>query len=237
MWFDSFICILSLIYMCDMTHSYVSCDSFVCVTWLNHMLCDVTHSYVRHDAFVCISWLIHVCDMTPSYISHHHSYVWYDSFIRVRWLIHTCDMTHSYVWHDSFIRVKWRIHTCDMTHAYVWHDSFKRGTWLIHLRYVTLYGFNSLSEYLKRKGAKPRPCYMWMCHVKLVNEPCHIYQTVMVHMRMSHVTHMKESCRRHCMGSIRYSNISNARAPTIQSIIMRAKLATNLKPLSWKLKP
>jgi len=39
--------------------------SFICVIWLIHM-CDMTHSYVRHDAFICVTWLIHTCDMTHS---------------------------------------------------------------------------------------------------------------------------------------------------------------------------
>jgi len=38
------------------------------VPWRIHM-CDMTHSYVWHDAFICVTWLIHMCDMT-------HSYVW-----------------------------------------------------------------------------------------------------------------------------------------------------------------
>ena len=29
---DSFICVTSLIHMCDATHSYACCDSFICVT-------------------------------------------------------------------------------------------------------------------------------------------------------------------------------------------------------------
>jgi len=71
--------------MCDMTHSYVWHDSFLCVTWLIPM-CDMTHSYVWHDSLICVSWLINMWDMT-------HSYVWHDSFAT------------SYVWHDSFICV------------------------------------------------------------------------------------------------------------------------------------
>ena len=61
-------------------------------------MCDMTHSYVRHDWFICVTWLIHMCHVI-------HSYVWHDSFICVTWLIHMCDMTHSHMWHDSFIRV------------------------------------------------------------------------------------------------------------------------------------
>jgi len=48
-------------------HSYVSLDSFTCVTWRIHM-CDMTHSYAWHDTGICETWRIHMCDMTYSYI-------------------------------------------------------------------------------------------------------------------------------------------------------------------------
>jgi len=115
----------SLIYIRDITHSYVWHDSFTYVSWPIHM-CDMTHSYVWHDPFPCIGamemqieWLIHMCVMT-------HSYVWHDSFIRVTWLIHmyTCNenanrMNYSYVWRNPCICVTWLIHTCDVTHSCV----------------------------------------------------------------------------------------------------------------------
>ena len=82
---DSFTCVtwpihMWLIQMCDMTHSYVWPDPFVCVTWLIHM-CDMTRSHVWHDWFICVTWIIHE---------------WHHSFICVTWLIHMWDMTHSY---------------------------------------------------------------------------------------------------------------------------------------------
>jgi len=51
--------------MCDMTHSYVPRDSFICATWLIHM-CDMTHTYMQHDSLICATWLILVCNMTYS---------------------------------------------------------------------------------------------------------------------------------------------------------------------------
>jgi len=145
--------------MCDMTHSYVWHDSFICVawrihtlrgsftcvTWLIHM-CAMTHAHVWHDSFTCVTWLIHMCDMT-------HSYMWHDSFICVTWLIHMSgltlekfdvtfdvkfDVTYWYLRRDSLITVTWLTHTCDMTHSYVWHDRFIyvcdlliSATWLV----------------------------------------------------------------------------------------------------------
>jgi len=59
-------------------------------------MCDVTHSYVWRDSFICVTWLIHMCDVT-------HWYVWHYSSICVTWLIHMRDMTHWYVWRGSFV--------------------------------------------------------------------------------------------------------------------------------------
>jgi hypothetical protein len=92
-------------------------------------VCDLTHSCVWHDSFICVTRLIHMCDMI-------HWCVWHVSFISVTWLIHVCDMTDSYVWHDWFMCVTWFIHMCDVTHSYVWHDSFMCVTWLIHIHAV-----------------------------------------------------------------------------------------------------
>ena len=117
-WQDSAICVMWLIYMCDMTHSYVWLDSCVSVPWLiyscdilNYM-CAMTHLYLWNDTFMCVTWLI---------------------YIFVQSLIYMLDMTHLYVWHDSFIRVIWLICTCDMTHLYLWNDSFICACAMTHL--------------------------------------------------------------------------------------------------------
>jgi len=97
-------CMLWLIHMCVVTHSYMCSDPLLCVPGLIFM-CAMTLSYVCHDSFMCASWRIHMC-----------------SFICVPWRIHTCAMTQSYVCHDSFICVPWRIHMCALKHSCVCHD-------------------------------------------------------------------------------------------------------------------
>jgi len=90
---------------CDVTHSYMWRDSFVCGTSLIH-ICVVTHSYfcVWRFGLFCDTWLIHMCDVT-------HLDVWRDSSVCVTWLIR--------IWaRDVFVRVTWLIYTCVVTHSY-----------------------------------------------------------------------------------------------------------------------
>jgi len=96
----------NLLFVRDMTHSYMWHDSCTSVTWLIRN-CDMTPSYVWHDSFTCVTWRIYMYGVTDSY-------AWHDAFICVTWLIHVCAVTHSYVWHDSFICVLCHIHKCGM---------------------------------------------------------------------------------------------------------------------------
>ena len=76
------VCDMAHFRTCDMTHSYVWLDSFICVTcliyannakfqsssigfttWLSRMY-DMTHSYVCNDSFMNVTWLIHVWQHT-----------------------------------------------------------------------------------------------------------------------------------------------------------------------------
>jgi len=127
-WHDSFLCVTWLIHIVYMTSSYVWRDSFICVAWLIHM-CDMSHSCVLHDSFTCMTWLIHMCG--------HDSFIcvagWlihlsYDAFIRVTWRIHWCDTTHAYMWHDSALEVGFY----DVENK-VSHDAFTFVAWLIHM--------------------------------------------------------------------------------------------------------
>jgi len=69
-------CAMTRNFMCDMTHSDVSCDPFICIvpeamvsqTFSVRETPDKTHSYVWHDAylyvshdsFICVMWFIHI---------------------------------------------------------------------------------------------------------------------------------------------------------------------------------
>jgi len=138
-WYDSLVCVIWLIGMCDMTHSPShSCachDSFtlliyvcvmthahdllICVTWHIHM----THFCVCHDS---ITGLGHMCDMPHLHVMCvTHIIHGYD----ITGLGHMCDMPHLHVvfvcemTRYSFISVTCLMCICDMTHSYLWLDS------------------------------------------------------------------------------------------------------------------
>jgi len=134
----SLICVTWLIYICDMTHSfvwwwvvthsYVWHVSFICVTHSrvrrdSYICCTLRiRVYVRArcDSFICVTCLVYTCDMTDSF-------VWHDVSTHVMWagwFIRMCDTSHSQVWHDSFTFVTCLIYSCDMTHPYLWHEWF-----------------------------------------------------------------------------------------------------------------
>jgi len=189
--------------MCDMTHSYVWHDSFICVTYLIHM-CDISHSYVWHDSFICVTWLMHMCDMT-------HAYVWHDLFVGISWLMKMRDMTRSYVRYDSFICMTWLIHTRDMTHSQAWHDSFMCVTCLIHICDIPR-GPTSTSPRVLQVCSDPHIClcplklsdipsqYRWHCHTVLSHIPCLILKNdwyrhnMLSDLKVSHVSYFMTFC-------------------------------------------
>jgi len=101
----------------DMTYSLMWHDAFIWVwhnlfmrvTWLIHV-CNMTHSCVSHDLFMCVTLVqelwkaaFDVCDVWPTRR---------DVFACVTWRIHMSDITYSCVWHDSFMCATWLIHMC-----------------------------------------------------------------------------------------------------------------------------
>jgi len=151
---------------CIHTHAYTDTLKIILKNGAQYVLISTYLSYVSHDSFICVSWLIHTCAMPRWYasfkcvlsplhmcdvvcdISHlyacrdsfmcgmTHSYVWHDSFICVTWLIHMCDIPHSHACCDSFICEAWLVDMREMTHAYLWRDSFIREIWLIYIQQI-----------------------------------------------------------------------------------------------------
>jgi len=110
-WHDSFMSVIWLLHMCDMTrHQCVWRASFV--PWSEaHELgqYDMTPSYVGYDFFTCVTWLIiSVCDMTHSYRDLEHtnsgkhtsSHLWSMSHVTYEWVIrrsHVTRMNNSFI--------------------------------------------------------------------------------------------------------------------------------------------
>jgi len=160
-----------LIRMCDVTQSYVWCDSFICGTWLIHM-CDVT---VSRDSCISVTWLVALSGLCIFFILNlvarvWEQHLWLDSFICVTW---PYDVTHVYVGHDSFICVTWLMNMChmtcsvthswdsgmcDMTHPNEWRDSFTCVTCFIHMCDVT-------HSYVWCDSSKWVPWLIHMCDV------------------------------------------------------------------------
>jgi len=115
------------IYICDMTHSYVRHDSFICATWLIHM-CDMTHSYLWEECSICVTWHVNMCNRTytcVTWVGHELMHVWHDVRYAYAWhdvtrLMQTRQLTRLYL--ESLIcrvtHMTGFMHTNDMTQAY-----------------------------------------------------------------------------------------------------------------------
>jgi len=89
--------------------------------------CDMTHSYVWHDSFVCVTRLILMRDMTLSYEMtdfHVLNLFFFGKFLfsnaAVRSVECVCEKTKER--RDLFVCMTWLKHMCDMTHSNVWPD-------------------------------------------------------------------------------------------------------------------
>jgi len=139
-------------HMCDITHSYVWHDSFICATWLIHM-CDMTHS--------CVSWLMHMCDLTHSH----------DLFIYVTWLIHMLDMTYS---HESlfdslvrFVAKRFHVLKSELSSSKV---KYHRKFFIETPKFVVLRGFHrSRNESLSRATRSPHLVLRGFHNLRLIS--------------------------------------------------------------------
>ena len=109
----SLTCETSCSYTCDMTHSCVWLNPFICLTKPIHV-CYMKHSYVWHDAFMCVTWRIHVLDQ------------YYSS-------IYICDTAslHSHKWHCLIAR-----HVTHMNESCHTHECVMSHTWMRHVTHM-----------------------------------------------------------------------------------------------------
>jgi len=144
------------IHVCDVTHSCVQRDSFICKCARESVCvyCLNSSVLVRVDAFMCVTWLMHICNLTYSCVQR-------DSFICkcARAGVCVCLLNSflllsresfmcatwrdSHMWHDSIIC--WTNlfkHLTKLTYSYVTclihtsgHDTFVFVTWLVHMWY------------------------------------------------------------------------------------------------------
>jgi len=119
-------------------------------------VCDMTHSCVCHDSFLCVIW--HSCERKGNF-ERTHLHVWHDSFICVTWLIYVCDMTYLYVWHDSFICVTWLSGEREGNFERLWQKSKSfAGRMLQWLRYscVVFMWITHKSIWINKSSANPK---------------------------------------------------------------------------------
>jgi len=104
-----------------MTHSHVWYDSFTCVLWLMYMW-DMTYLNVWHESLIRLTWLVHVCDMA-------HSHVRQDPLICATWPIHPIRLPHIYGCHTTHMNELCHTYERVMSHIYiyicsvVWHHT------------------------------------------------------------------------------------------------------------------
>jgi len=137
----SFIFVTWLIDMYDTTQScvwHVSFTFVLCETCESRHAFICVRSYVSHDSFICMTWLIYKCDMT-------HPYVWHDSSICVTRLNHMCAMTHSHVYcvrrgcHVTYTMKSGHTNERAMQHtwmSHVTHEWVMSHLWWSHVAHV-----------------------------------------------------------------------------------------------------
>ena len=119
-WYESFMSwILHIWYESFM---WLNVTSLICVVWLIYV-CDVTHLRAWYNSFLRATWLIHVCGWTHPYVWNDHTYI----CRCLKWpyiYMSLFDATHSSVRHDLFLCVPWIISPCDVIDLFIYVSSY-----------------------------------------------------------------------------------------------------------------
>ena len=110
---------------CDTTHSWMHVTSLTDV-------CLVAHSYVSQDSFICVTWLIHTCSTSWWHVMCVCVCVCVCMCVClcVCLCVCVCVCVRVCVWHTSW----WHASSCDMTHSWVSHLSTNHATRINKLR-------------------------------------------------------------------------------------------------------
>ena len=101
--------------------------------------CDMTHSCVSRDVFICATWLIYMRDMThllQIQFTATHCNTLQHTATHCNTLQHTathCNTLQHTARHDSSIHVAWLIYVCDVTHSYDSCSTYYSVIWVIHI--------------------------------------------------------------------------------------------------------
>ena len=185
-------------HVCDMTHSYVRHNSFICVTWLTHM-CDMT----RHT--FCSSWVpattrIPVSITAPSIVSKCSCEE--KKLMSHLQLSHICrdEICYTYKWGTSHIWMSHVTHKWGTSHIWVGHvtDMIEsRHTWITQM-HDSCHIWMSHVIYEWVVSHMNESCHIWMTHVtyewvmSYMNDSCHIWMTHVTYEWL--MSHMNDSC-------------------------------------------
>jgi len=179
---DSFISVLWLVYMCDVTHVYI----YSSVTWLTHM-CDVTDVTHVTCLIVCVTWLMWR--------------MWRVSCIWITCHMKMCDMTQS-CYHSRKTCVCVCVSVCVCAYVCGWErerETQKKSVCacacVCVCMCVHMYACECVRVLLCMRIyiCTWVTSHIWMSHVTHMNESRHTCEWATSHIGMSHVTHMHES--------------------------------------------
>ena len=144
----------------------------------------------KYERVVSHIWMSHVTHTNESF----HTSVQEDTKRKVkRHYVNVGDMTPSNTRHVSF----WLIHLRGVRDWFISRvrDSSICRTWHFPIHDITYFHvWHDVFTCMTRFVYEWVMSHMWMSHVTHMNESCHTYEWVMSRIWMSHVTHMNESC-------------------------------------------
>jgi len=132
-------------------------------------MCTMTQLYVYHDSIICVPWMLFVWIRRSTHM--YASYRKYELVMSHVWMVHVTRMNDARHTYQSVMS-----HMCECVMHYIM--SHMCECVMPCIRCITSESCPTHTSHIERKIAS-----------------CHTYKRVMVHIYMSHGTHIIESCR------------------------------------------